>query len=116
MKVRGRERCMLARWIGRALLMPRGPWAPAGVAIAGAVWCAGCMVGPDYQRPGAAVNDAWEAPTGGEASSGGRWWESFDDPALSALVESAYAQNLTLRAAGLRVLEARAARGIEPLA
>lgn len=104
---------MLARWIGCASFMPRGPRALAGVAIAGAVWCAGCMVGPDYQRPGADVNDAWEAPTGGEASPGGRWWESFNDPALTALVESAYAQNLSLKAAGLRVLEARAARGIE---
>jgi NodT family efflux transporter outer membrane factor (OMF) lipoprotein len=40
------------------------------------------------------------------------WWTSFNDPVLTALVNKAYEQNLTLRAAGLRVIQARAARGI----
>jgi NodT family efflux transporter outer membrane factor (OMF) lipoprotein len=69
------------------------------------------MVGPNYEHPDVAVNDAWIAPTDTE-SPAARWWESFNDPTMTALVEAAYRQNLTLRTAGLRVLEARAARGI----
>jgi NodT family efflux transporter outer membrane factor (OMF) lipoprotein len=40
------------------------------------------------------------------------WWTTFEDPVLTGLVQDAYEQNLTLRAAGLRVIQARAARGI----
>ena len=36
----------------------------------------------------------------------------FNDPTLTSLVQTAYQQNLTLRAAGARILEARALRGI----
>lgn len=41
-----------------------------------------------------------------------RWWHAFNDPALDALVDRAYEQNLSLQAAGLRVLAAQARRGI----
>jgi NodT family efflux transporter outer membrane factor (OMF) lipoprotein len=40
------------------------------------------------------------------------WWAAFQDPQLNALVAQAYQQNLTLRAAGTRVLAARAERNI----
>lgn len=85
------------------------------MSLSAVVSLAGCMVGPDYQRPEAAVNDGWGEGTGGETPAEvveGRWWELFRDPALDALIEDARRQNLTLRAAGLRVLEARAARGV----
>jgi outer membrane protein TolC len=70
-----------------------------------------CKVGPEYERPTADVNDAWHAPTGQSAAEV-TWWEKFNDPVLTSLVDAAYSQNLTLRIAGLRVIEARAARGI----
>jgi NodT family efflux transporter outer membrane factor (OMF) lipoprotein len=41
-----------------------------------------------------------------------RWWEVFADPVLVRLVEMAYAENLTLRSAGLRVVESQARRAI----
>jgi NodT family efflux transporter outer membrane factor (OMF) lipoprotein len=41
-----------------------------------------------------------------------KWWKVFNDPVLDNLVCSAYLQNLTLRQAGCRVLEARAQLGI----
>ncbi len=81
----------------------------------------GCMVGPDYEAPQAAVNDSWlETSESPEVLSGPRveieneieWWRSFNDPAMDRLIRKAIAQNLTLRTAGLRVLEARARRGI----
>jgi NodT family efflux transporter outer membrane factor (OMF) lipoprotein len=40
------------------------------------------------------------------------WWAWFKDPRLSDLIADAYRQNLTLRAVGYRVLEARANRAI----
>jgi NodT family efflux transporter outer membrane factor (OMF) lipoprotein len=40
------------------------------------------------------------------------WWTVFNDPVLTTLVETAYRQNPSLRAAGVRVLEAQARRGI----
>jgi NodT family efflux transporter outer membrane factor (OMF) lipoprotein len=40
------------------------------------------------------------------------WWTVFNDPILDSLIQTAYQQNLTLRAAGARILEARALRGI----
>jgi NodT family efflux transporter outer membrane factor (OMF) lipoprotein len=41
-----------------------------------------------------------------------QWWKVFHDPVLDNLICSAYQQNLTLREAGFRVLEARAQLGI----
>lgn len=76
----------------------------------------GCMmVGPDYRRPTAEVNDSWleSSPTiSDEPAEVREWWTSFNDPVMIALINKAYEQNLTLRAAGLRVIQARAARGI----
>jgi NodT family efflux transporter outer membrane factor (OMF) lipoprotein len=40
------------------------------------------------------------------------WWQVFGDPALNALIVTAYEQNPTLRIAGTRVLEARAGQAI----
>jgi NodT family efflux transporter outer membrane factor (OMF) lipoprotein len=73
------------------------------------------MVGPEYQRPDAAINAQWmqeHEPNPEHAAATARWWEEFHDPVLNALVTNALAQNLSLRTAGLRVIEARAARGI----
>lgn len=84
-------------------------------ALSALTGAGGCMVGPDYQRPEAEVADSWLVlgDANGDASAAETaWWESFGDPALTALVEEAIRQNLTLRQAGLRVIQARALRGI----
>lgn len=75
---------------------------------------AGCKVGPNYETPDADLNEAWLSPVAPIPSTAdiAPWWDSFNDPTLTALIESAYNQNLSLRSAGLRVLEARAARGV----
>jgi len=41
-----------------------------------------------------------------------QWWRTFHDPTLNRLVEKAYAQNLDIKSAGLRIAQARAALGI----
>ncbi|MBL9000585.1 MAG: efflux transporter outer membrane subunit [Phycisphaerae bacterium] len=71
----------------------------------------GCKVGPDYTAPDADVNASWLADAA-PAAANPRWWESFEDPTLTSLIETSASQNLTLRAAGLRVIEARAVRSI----
>jgi len=75
----------------------------------------GCTVGPDYVRPDADVNPSWlesDAVLQDEPAEIREWWTVFDDPVLTRLVHEAYEQNLSLQAAGLRVIQARAARGI----
>ena len=84
------------------------------VAIAVASLTA-CTVGPDYVRPQAEVNPSWlESPPAlaQEPAEIREWWTVFEDPVLNRLVHQAYEQNLSLRAAGLRVIQARAVRGI----
>jgi NodT family efflux transporter outer membrane factor (OMF) lipoprotein len=84
---------------------------PAAAALAAPLLVSGCKVGPNYLPPTAAVNEGWLSQAG-EGEVNPRWWDTFNDPTLSSLVQMGYQQNLSLRAAGLRVLEARAARGI----
>ena len=84
------------------------------ITVAGLV-LGGCTVGPDYVRPEADVNPSWletSPALSDEPAEVRDWWTVFDDAVLTALVHDAYEQNLTLRAAGLRVIQARAARGI----
>lgn len=93
---------------------PRAGTARTGVAVACALLSplAGCKVGPDYVRPDAPVSTNWIDQAGAAAQTTPEWWTQFGDPVLEGLVREAFAQNLTLRAAGLRILQARAVRGI----
>lgn len=76
----------------------------------------GCIkVGPDYSPPAVAVMENWLDTGQPVIERGGvdqAWWTVFDDAVLNRLVETAYQQNLTLEAAGVRVLQARAQLGI----
>ena len=77
----------------------------------------GFKVGPNYCKPAAAVESQWidfqhdprisEDPVDTSA-----WWTVFNDPVLNELVETTARQNLTLRVAGTRILQAQAVRGI----
>ncbi len=76
----------------------------------------GCAVGPDYVRPQAPEMKEWiekEDPRiKSDPSDLAAWWKSFNDPVLDMLIERAFRQNLSLRIAGVRILEARAQLGI----
>ncbi|PIE71101.1 MAG: hypothetical protein CSA22_05090 [Deltaproteobacteria bacterium] len=54
------------------------------------------------------AGDTQEVFTSEQANILPRWWEAFNSHELSILVEKAYSQNLTLRMAALRILQARA--------
>src|SRR4051794_123863 len=79
-------------------------------------WQNGCKVGPNYMRPAAPVESAWIDDANPHAKSHSQppeaWWTVFNDPALNSLIQTAHQQNLTLRQAGTRILEARAQLGI----
>lgn len=70
---------------------------------------AGCTVGPDYRAPKIEVGEAWVGAIDAGAVDAA-WWQSFDDPMLSALVDRAIAGNKDLTEAGARLREARALR------
>jgi NodT family efflux transporter outer membrane factor (OMF) lipoprotein len=86
----------------------------------------GLKVGPNYGRPPAAVANDWvdaaDMRVRKESDDLSKWWtilkipgknnELEPDPVLNSLICYAYHQNLTLRQAGFRVLEARAQLGI----
>ncbi len=76
----------------------------------------GFKVGPNYARPPAPVADRWidanSPQVQSEPADYAYWWVVFDDPVLNRLVDEARRENLGLRVAGLRILEARAMRGI----
>ena len=77
----------------------------------------GCKtVGPDFEKPEVPVAETWlEAEDERVDTSSAAyqdWWNVFEDPVLSSLIDTAYRQNLSLQVAGLRVMEARAQLGI----
>ena len=69
----------------------------------------GFKVGPNYARPPAPVADEWiEAKNPNVQNRHLQdWWTVFQDPTLNSLIDTSYDQNLTLRVAGTRVLQAR---------
>src|SRR5258707_974525 len=76
----------------------------------------GFKVGPNYSQPPAPAAQNWidaaDARVRNDNDDLSRWWTVFNDPQLNALVCDAYRQNLTLRQAGWRVLQARAQEAI----
>src|SRR6202453_4867669 len=76
----------------------------------------GFKVGPNYREPDAPVASNWidasDKRVRTEADDLSKWWTVFKDPVLNGLICDAYHQNLTLKEAGYRVLQARAQLGI----
>src|SRR5262249_43953463 len=82
----------------------------------------GFKVGPNYTAPPAPLAKDWIDPKAmldaddkrprSEADDLAQWWRVFNDPYLDQLIDAASKQNLTLRQAGFRILQARALRGI----
>lgn len=72
---------------------------------------AGCVVGPDYQRPEAPAAAAWRHANPNSATApalGTNWWEIYADTALNDLERKALDANQDLRQAIARVDESRA--------
>jgi NodT family efflux transporter outer membrane factor (OMF) lipoprotein len=105
---RGTARAIVASWP----VLRLGQTAGFALALA----TCGCMVGPDYQSPTVAVAtkylEANQPSVDAKRQQYEVWWTVFNDPVLDRLIEIAYDQNLSLQAAGTRVLQARAELGV----
>jgi NodT family efflux transporter outer membrane factor (OMF) lipoprotein len=87
-----------------------------GLSVTAAVTVlAGCMVGPDYERPTAPAPAAfkeaqgWKIAEPSDSNPKGPWWEAFGDPDLNRLASEVNVSNQTVQAAAARLREAQAA-------
>jgi len=76
----------------------------------------GFTVGPNYCKPLAPAASEWidyhDPRVKSQEADLAEWWHVFKDPSLDGLIETAYQQNISLRVAGTRILQARAQRCI----
>ncbi|HLN32399.1 MAG TPA: efflux transporter outer membrane subunit [Gemmataceae bacterium] len=105
----------LRRWLGRAGLAGAILVNGGCVATGPVEWIRnGFKVGPNYDQPQGPVAPEWIEARDPRVQDRHLqdWWTVFQDGRLSSLIDTAYQQNLTLRSAGARVLEARAQQAI----
>jgi outer membrane protein, multidrug efflux system len=92
---------------------------PAIAILAIAALLAGCTVGPNYNRPAAAVPAKWDvaepwresAPR--DSLAKGEWWTVFNDDELNTLEKEALADNQTLKISIAHLQQARATAAIQ---
>lgn len=84
------------------------------VAFGLAVILTGCRVGPNFRTPQAPIADNWKTLSDtrikGEPADTREWWKVFNDPVLNGLIDQASRDNLSLHAAGLRIIQSRLVR------
>ncbi|MAR11311.1 MAG: transporter [Blastopirellula sp.] len=101
-----------------SVLMRRIGHRAAGMVcvLASVVSLLGCHVGPDPCVPSVEMQPFFrhlgEEVVQQETADLKGWWHVFEDPTLNVLIEEAATQNLTLRQASQRILEARSQRGV----
>ena len=78
------------------------------VAVVG-LFVAGCMMGPDYQRPAVDAPKAFIYETkDAQNLADTDWWKQFGDPVLDQLIDTALANNLNVKIAAANVEQAAA--------
>jgi NodT family efflux transporter outer membrane factor (OMF) lipoprotein len=110
----------LARWQCKFRnSLPAAKWIPAcaGMTIL-LMAVAACTVGPDYQRPAAAVPAAykeasqtlvnWQVARPADVSDRGQWWSVYHDPVLDGLEQQIDISNQNLKAAEAAFRQAEA--------
>ena len=88
-----------------------GSGAKKFLALIGCGWIllAGCSpFAPQKRTPPAEILPETYSLYGGEQDPALRWWEDFQDPELSALIEAALADNFTIQEAWARLNQTRA--------
>jgi multidrug efflux system outer membrane protein len=84
--------------------------------IAALLIITGCRVGPDYKKPEIKVPEKFDSnsPNVETGVSGdlSKWWTNMDDPVLNSIIAEVLEGNLDIKAAGDRILQAQAIRGI----
>jgi len=86
----------------------KSPRRAAVLAVIASVLAA-CKVGPTFVAPHEPVPDHYAdaAPAAGDQEPNSFWWQEFKDPELDDLEKRAAAGNLDLKAAYMRIVEAR---------
>ena len=98
-----------------AILMRPLLAALASLSLFSQLCMSGCAVGPSYRKPATTLDKFHSAaalegrPTSAPAPALEAWWDGFNDPMLSRIVQRARDQNLDLAASLARVQQARAA-------
>lgn len=85
------------------------------LALALALACTGCPVGPNYKAPDLQEPEAFRVdvtPEEGASLADLPWWAVFEDPELQKLIDRALEANLDLRVAAARVRQSRAFVGV----
>ncbi len=83
---------------------------PGAVLLLLAAMLTGCMIGPKYAKPSLAAPPVFRGQDGAAQQSSVAdlpWWQVFHDPVLQDLIKTALTNNQDLRAAVLRVEQAR---------
>jgi multidrug efflux system outer membrane protein len=76
------------------------------LALAFTLFLAGCMVGPNYQRPAVDAPERWRFEEMElEDTVNTQWWEQFNDPVLNALINTALQENKDVKIAAAVVEE-----------
>jgi len=92
----------------------RGLVVLCGMAALTASLISACKIGPSFRTPWAPSAEKWNAADGkvfiGQPADPREWWKAFNDPVLDSLIDRGLQQNLTLQAASLRIVQARAAK------
>ncbi|MBA3879852.1 MAG: RND transporter [Sphingobium sp.] len=85
------------------------------ITVAIAALLSGCVVGPNYERPGTAprasgtLAEVARTPAAVSAQPlPDHWWQLYEDPALNRLVADALAHNTSIREAAANLQRARA--------
>ena len=82
------------------------------VALVIIVPLAGCMMGPNFQKPDVETPYNFRfAESEPEAAANLKWWELFNDPVLNSLIITALTDNKDAMIAASRIEEARASLG-----
>jgi NodT family efflux transporter outer membrane factor (OMF) lipoprotein len=99
------------------IFQPRLRHAAIAAALAALTGCV--TVGPDYSRPPSTANDTWHnggadiATMPADPATLAQWWQQFNDPVLTTLVERALVASPDIASAQAKLRQARAQRGVQ---
>ncbi|WP_343616664.1 efflux transporter outer membrane subunit [Novosphingobium sp.] len=92
----------------------RAPPVTMPLTLTIALLLSGCAVGPNYHRPALETPKSFmgeasvEARQAAQPADLARWWDGFNDPLLTRLIEDAQSRNLDVAQALARVSQAKA--------
>ena len=86
------------------MIAPRFAWFAGAPVLASVLLLAGCVSGPDYERPAVDLPGAYPA-TLPDGAIDPQWWKLYRDPTLDGLVTSALERNADVRLAVARIEE-----------